>query len=84
MLDVDGNGTADALTDGILMMRYLFDPNGTWGVSDALGFGATRTTRTAVKAALDQYRPVGPELKAKPRLRRHGRCPRKLSRLRGN
>ncbi|MCY2993890.1 MAG: ParB N-terminal domain-containing protein [Planctomycetota bacterium] len=48
------------LTDGILMMRYLFDPNGTWGVSDALGFGATRTTKNAVKAALDQYRPVAP------------------------
>ena len=23
MLDVDGNGTADALTDGILVLRYL-------------------------------------------------------------
>ena len=28
MLDVDGNGLPDALTDGMLIMRYLFDPYG--------------------------------------------------------
>jgi hypothetical protein len=57
VLDVDGNGTPDALTDGILILRYLFDPAGDWNYSDALGSGATRTTRTAIKAYLDQYNP---------------------------
>jgi hypothetical protein len=56
-LDVDGNGAADALTDGILILRYLFDPAGAWNCSDALGSGATRTTRTEIKAFLDAYNP---------------------------
>jgi hypothetical protein len=52
-LDADGNGVADALTDGILILRYLFDPNGAWEVCGTLGAGATRTTRDAVKSFLD-------------------------------
>jgi len=56
-LDVDGNGAADALTDGILILRYLFDPAGQWNYSDTLGSGATRTTRTALRAYLDQFNP---------------------------
>ena len=52
-LDADGNGTADALSDGILILRYLFDPTGAWNVSDALGSGATRTTRQDIKSFLD-------------------------------
>ncbi len=57
-LDADGNGTADALTDGLLILRYLFDPTGSWNYSDALGSGATRTTRAAIKAYMDQYNPA--------------------------
>ncbi len=57
-LDVDGNGAADALTDGILILRYLFDPLGAWNYSDALGSGAARTTRTAIRAYLNQYNPA--------------------------
>jgi hypothetical protein len=52
-LDTDGNGTADALTDGILMVRYLFDPAGDWSYADALGRDATRTTRDAIRSYLD-------------------------------
>jgi hypothetical protein len=52
-LDVDGNGQADALTDGILIVRYLFDPAATWDCADALGTGATRTTHPAIKSYLD-------------------------------
>lgn len=55
-LDVDGNGAADALTDGILALRYLFDPSGDWNVADALGAGATRTTRQEIHAFLDGAR----------------------------
>jgi hypothetical protein len=57
VLDVDGNGTADALTDGILVLRYLNEPAGGWTYSDALGVGATRTTQEAIRAHLDQYQP---------------------------
>jgi ELWxxDGT repeat protein len=57
-LDVDGNGTADALTDGILILRYLFAPDGQWSYIDALGTGATRTDRPAIKAFLDQFSPA--------------------------
>jgi hypothetical protein len=57
-VDVDGNGGADALTDGILILRYLFAPSGNWTYADAVGVGATRTTRTAIREYLDQFNPV--------------------------
>jgi ELWxxDGT repeat protein len=57
VLDVDGNGTADALTDGILVLRYLFSPSGDWDFRDAVGWGATRTTREQIRTFLDQYNP---------------------------
>jgi hypothetical protein len=57
-LDADGNGTADALTDGILILRYLYAPTGNWTYSDAVGAGASRTTRDAIKAYLNQYNPA--------------------------
>jgi hypothetical protein len=52
-LDVDGNGVCDALTDGVLIMRYLFDPNGSWTTAGAIGVGATRTTHDQIKSYLD-------------------------------
>jgi hypothetical protein len=55
VLDADGNGTADALTDGILILRYLFAPTGAWAYSDAVGVGSTRTTREEIRSYLDQY-----------------------------
>jgi ELWxxDGT repeat protein len=58
VLDADGNGTADALTDGILILRYLFAPDGAWSYSDALGAASTRTSRAAIKAHLAQYDPA--------------------------
>lgn len=51
--DVDGNMAADALTDGMLILRYMLDPTGPWDVMDALGTGATRTTRATIGAFLD-------------------------------
>jgi hypothetical protein len=43
LLDVDGNGQADALTDGVLIMRSLFGLTGAALTDDAIGPGATRT-----------------------------------------
>jgi len=57
-LDTDGNGAADALTDGILILRYLFDPTGSWSYADALGSGATRTTREEIRTFLALYTPT--------------------------
>ena len=36
-LDIDGNGTVDALTDGLLVLRYMFGVRGSALVSGALG-----------------------------------------------
>ena len=43
-LDVDGNGSKDALTDGLMILRYLFGIRGDLLISDVLGSGATRGT----------------------------------------
>jgi hypothetical protein len=60
LLDVDGNGRADALTDGILILRYLFAPSGQWNFVDAVGPGASRTSREAIQSYLQQYDPAIP------------------------
>lgn len=57
MLDADGNGAADPLSDGILILRYLLEPAGSWGVEDALGSGATRTTAASIRAYLEAFNP---------------------------
>lgn len=44
-LDADGNGSIDALTDGLLIMRAMFGLTGTAVTSNAIGGGVpTRTT----------------------------------------
>jgi hypothetical protein len=50
-LDVDGNCQADALTDGLLILRYLFGFRGTALVEDALAADATRTDPAQIAAA---------------------------------
>jgi len=54
LLDVDGNGLADALTDGILIIRYLFGIRGDALVDGAIGQNATRTTGEAIASFLEQ------------------------------
>ena len=44
MLDIDGNGETDALSDGMLIVRYLFGIRGSGLTQGTLGPGATRTT----------------------------------------
>ncbi|MEZ6061739.1 MAG: hypothetical protein R3C19_15430 [Planctomycetaceae bacterium] len=57
MLDVDGNGTRDLFTDGILIARYLVGFTGQNLVRNAVGSGATRTGAQQITDFLDQYRP---------------------------
>ena len=44
LADVDGNGNIDALTDGLLTLRYLFGREGTTLVAAVVAADATRTT----------------------------------------
>jgi hypothetical protein len=59
LTDIDGNGQIDALTDGLLILRYLFGLEG-----DALITGvvvasdATRTTATDIEAHLKGLMPA--------------------------
>jgi hypothetical protein len=51
--DVDGNGTSTALTDGVLVMRFLFGFSGDALVAGAIGEGATRSSAQAITGHLD-------------------------------
>ena len=52
LLDLDGNGTADALTDGLMILRVLFGLTGTSVTSDAVGTGASRTTGAQIQPVI--------------------------------
>ncbi|MDY6988729.1 MAG: hypothetical protein SWQ30_11815 [Thermodesulfobacteriota bacterium] len=56
-LDVDVNGTADALTDGILILRYLFGFTGDTLVAGAVGDNCTLCTAAEIEAYLQLYMP---------------------------
>ncbi|MFM6212022.1 Ig-like domain-containing protein, partial [Planktothrix sp.] len=60
MLDVDGNGSAQGATDGILIARYLFGFTGNTLTNGAIGTGATRTTATEIQQFLSTYLPTTP------------------------
>jgi len=53
LLDIDGNGNADALTDGLLIIRYLFGLRGDALIAGALDPSATRTTGDAIADAIE-------------------------------
>jgi hypothetical protein len=55
--DIDSNGGFDALTDGLLLLRYLFDFRGQNLVSDVLSQTATRTSGDAIAQYIEQYMP---------------------------
>ena len=55
-LDVDGNGAVDALTDGLIIFRYLFGLTGPTLTAGATASGATRTAHGAVLQYLDSIR----------------------------
>jgi subtilisin family serine protease len=50
LFDVDGNGQAEALTDGLMIIRYLFGLRGSALTTGTLGIGATRTTPGAIES----------------------------------
>jgi hypothetical protein len=57
VLDVDGNGQVDALTDGLMLIRYLFGLRGPSLTSAATGSGATRTTTLEIETYIQSLMP---------------------------
>jgi hypothetical protein len=52
LLDIDGNGSAQALTDGLLVMRYGFGFRGATLITNAVGSGCTRCDALSIEAYL--------------------------------
>jgi hypothetical protein len=57
-LDIDGDGESKPLTDGLLLIRYLFGFSGDSLVSGAIGTNAIRNTPDAVSAYIKERVPV--------------------------
>ncbi len=51
-IDVDGNGSVEALTDGLLIIRYMFGFRGDALILGAIGDGATRPSAATIEAYL--------------------------------
>jgi hypothetical protein len=51
-LDVDGNGMVDALTDGLLILRFLFGFTGSALTTNAIGGGCTRCDAASIEPYL--------------------------------
>ena len=57
-LDIDGNGQAAPLTDGLLLIRYLFGFRGEALTAGAIGDDAVRDTPEAIEAYISDRVPV--------------------------
>ena len=57
-LDIDGDGSSQPLTDGLLLIRYLFGFSGDSLVAGALGSDATRDTPEAISAYISERVPT--------------------------
>jgi hypothetical protein len=57
MLDVDGDGTAAALTDGLLIIRFLAGFSGAALIADAIAPGATRNSANQIETFLGVFIP---------------------------
>ena len=52
-VDIDGNGSTEALTDGLLLLRYLFGFDGATLIDGAVGTDATRTTADEIRTYIE-------------------------------
>jgi hypothetical protein len=57
MLDVDANNALGSLSDGLLILRFLFGFSGTTLTTGAIGQNATRTDPAAIAAFMSQFNP---------------------------
>ena len=58
--DIDGNGEVDALTDGLLLLRYLFSLDGDTLTAGVIGGGATLTDSATLETYLSTLMPQAP------------------------
>jgi len=58
LADIDGNGQIDALTDGLLTLRYLFGLQGDTLINGVVAGDATRKTAEEIEAHLDTLMPA--------------------------
>tara|TARA_B110001452_G_scaffold264436_1_gene267455 strand:- start:2543 stop:4855 length:2313 start_codon:yes stop_codon:yes gene_type:complete len=58
--DIDGNGEVDALTDGLLLLRYLFGLDGDTLTAGVIGGGATLTDSATLQTYLSTLMPQAP------------------------
>ena len=57
LVDIDGNGTVDALTDGLVILRYLFGLRGDVLISGVIASDATVTLAGGVGAKMESLMP---------------------------
>ena len=57
-LDIDGDGEAGALTDGLLLIRYLFGFSGDSLISGAVSENAERTTAEQIETYISERIPI--------------------------
>jgi hypothetical protein len=57
LADIDGNGDIDALTDGLLTLRYLFGLEGDSLIEGVIAENATRTNATEIEVYLKTLTP---------------------------
>ncbi len=55
--DIDGNGDIEALTDGLLLMRYAFNLRGNTLVKDLIGPNALRASAADIEAYIESHMP---------------------------
>jgi hypothetical protein len=58
LADIDGNGEIDALTDGLLTLRYLFGLQGDTLINGVVATDATRKTAEEIEAHLETLMPA--------------------------
>ena len=58
LADIDGNGTIDTLTDGLLTLRYLFGLEGDTLISGVVAQDATRDTAEEIETHLETLMPA--------------------------
>ena len=56
-LDIDGDGESKPLTDGLLLIRYLFGFSGDSLISGAVGLEATRSSAEEIEAYISERVP---------------------------
>ena len=57
MMDIDQNGGFDALTDGLILLRYLFDVKGENLIRDVVSPTGTRTSSDAIIQHIERHMP---------------------------